>query len=133
MADVAENLRAYMLTSTPLKALTSHIAENKVPQPTPDKYIWVAQNGKVYDQTTDDAAGVAPRSVLFDCECCAKELRDSVAIADEVRALFPYRGTFGDMTIKGAFVNDQSEDYTSVNEMADDGIHSQSLQIEICP
>lgn len=132
--DNAQNLRAYLLASPTLTALVSRICEVQVPQSgTDQEYIWFAQNGKVYDEATDDAAGIPPRSIMYDCECCSRDLDKSVKIADAVRGLFPYRGAFGDQTIKGGFVRDQSEDYVPLNEMGDTGVNVQSLQIEICP
>lgn len=134
MADTAQNLRAYLLADTTLRGLVANVHELQVPQTgdTQD-YIWFSQNGKVYDEATDDAAGVSPRSIMFDCECCSRNLGQSIKIADAVRGLFPYRGAFGDQTIKGGFINDQSEDYIPINDMGETGINVQSLQIEICP
>lgn len=132
--DTAQNLRAFMLADTTLRGLVTGIHENQVPQGDTDQaYIWFQQNGKVYDQATDDSAGVSPRSIMFDCECCARGLSASIKIADAVRNLFPYRGAFGDTTVKGVFVNDQSEDYVPINDMGDNGVNVQSLQIEVCP
>ncbi len=133
--DAAQNLRAFLLADTTLNTLVAGgVHENQVPQMgTEQNYIWLAQNGKVYDQATDDEAGVSPRSIMFDCECCSRKLPESVQIGDAVRNLFPMRGTFGDATIKGVFVNDQSEDYVPINDMGDKGIHVQALQIEVCP
>lgn len=132
--DVAQNLRAFMLNDNTLRGLVTDVHENQVPQSgTMQDYVWFQQVGKVYEQATDDAAGVAPRSVLFDCECCSRRLDNSIKIADAVRNLFPYRGSFGDATVKGVFVNDQSEDYAPLNDMGDIGMNVQSLQIEVCP
>lgn len=135
MADNAQNLRTYMLANTTLTALIAdRVHESQVPQTgTELEYLWFQQNGKVYDEATDDDAGIAPRSIMYDVECCSRSLGKSVQIADAVRGLFPYRGAFGDETIKGGFVRDQSEDYVPANDMGDGRVFVQSLQIEICP
>lgn len=134
--DTTQDLRAYLLTSTALTAFVAdRICENDIPTFVDARvdYLWLRQSSRVFAHTFDSAAGEAPQALLFDVECCSRSLRNSAAMADAVRALFPYAGTMGDSTIKAAFVNDQGEDYEPLNESASKGIHVQSLQIEICP
>lgn len=132
--DTTENLRVYLLTSSDVRSLTSgNVHQNQVPQNRKQDYIWLRLASRQPDHCLDDETGAAPRALLYDCECCSSDLDRSVRLSDAVRALAPYRGSFGDSTVKGVFVNDQDEDYQPVNDMGDIGIHIQTLQIEVCP
>lgn len=132
--DASENLIAFLNNSTAVRALmTGGAHENTVPQNKKNDYVWFRQTNREYTRTFDEAAGTPPKSIFFDLECCSLDLDRSCSLADEVRNLFPFSGTFGDSTTKGAFAHDQSEDYLPTNEMADEGIHAQSLQLEIMP
>lgn len=132
--DASQNLIAYLNTSTAVRSLMKGGAhENKVPQSRANDYVWFRQTNREYVRTLDEAAGTPPKSIFFDVECCSTDLNRACDLAAAVRDLFPFSGTFGESTTKGAFANDQSEDYLPTNEMADDGIHAQSLQLEIMP
>jgi hypothetical protein len=136
MADYAQNIKAYLQAQPSVAALVaSRIHHNNMPTiaETNNDYIWFNRAGHVYDRTLDEAAGTEPRSVLFNMECCSRDLGRAAALADAVRNLFPFSGTFGDDTLKGAFANDQSEDYVPINEASLVGVHVESLQLEICP
>jgi hypothetical protein len=134
MADTAYNLRAYLLTSVAITDLVAdRIHQNHVPEDRKEDYIWLRTATRQYDHHLNSPAGEAPRAIYYDCECCSRNLDRSAAIADAVRNLFPYAGTMGDSTTKGAFVNDQDETYIPINEMADEGVHVQAVQIEVMP
>jgi hypothetical protein len=113
--------------------VANRVHENLVPQRRDKEYIWLALIGKQYDHCLDDEPGTPPRSLLFTCECCSPNLAKSNELADAVRNLFPYRGPFGTTAVRGAFANDQSEDYEPVNAHGEEVIHVQALQIELCP
>lgn len=136
--DYTQNLKKFLETDQTVRGfVASRIHHNNVPTLNKAEqkygYIWLHRAGHVYDRTLDEAAGTAPRSVLYDLECCSLDLERVSDIADAVRALFPFSGTFGDSTVKGAFVNDQSEEYAPINESASVGMNVVSLQLEICP
>ena len=136
MADYAQNFKAFLESQSSVTALVaSRIHHSYVPTvpETAQDYIWFNRAGQIYDRTLDEAAGTEPRSVLFDVECCSRDLGRSADIADAVRNLFPFSGAFGADTLKGAFANDQSEDHVPINESSHVGVYVQSLQIEICP
>lgn len=134
MADTAENLRAYLLTSTTIQGFVAdRIHQNHVPEHRAEDYIWFRKASQSYDHHLNSTAGEAPRAIYYDVECCCTDLDRSADLADAVRNLFPYAGTMGDSTTKGAFVNDQDEDYFPMNESEDEGIHVQAVQIEVMP
>lgn len=131
--DVQENFIAFLNNDTTVRALmTGGAHENLVPQRIDGDYVWFQMRGRDYTHTFDEAAGEQPRAVIFDVECCSKHLTRAVKLCDAVRNKFPCSGTFGDQTIKGAFANDQSEDYVPLNDSEETGIHAQSLLLEIC-
>jgi hypothetical protein len=133
--DYSQNLIAFLASDATVRGyVASRICQNNVPTgPDATKdYLWLRRSGQQYERTLDEAAGTPPRSVLFDVEACSRDLDRACKIADSIRALFPFSGTFGDSSLKGAFVNDQSEDYVPLNENATIGVHVESLQVEIC-
>lgn len=131
--DYTQNLKAFLESNSAVSTLVaSRIHHNNVPTEKGD-YIWLRRSGQRYERTLDEAAGTPPLSVLYDVECCSSDLNRSATLADAVKNLFPFAGTFGDSTVKGAFVNDQDEDYVPLNSSASVGINVQSLQVEICP
>lgn len=70
----------------------------------------------------------------FALECAALDLDQAQALADAVGdALSDYRGTFGDMTVQGVFVEDQSDDYEPYYSQGDEGVFMAALQIRIRP
>ncbi len=133
--DYTQNLKAKLAADgTVASYVASRIHHNNVPtQDAKLDYIWLRRSGHRYERTLDEAAGTPPLSVLYDVECCSRDLGRSAAIADAVKNIFPFSGTFGESSVKGAFVNDQDEDYVPINEMASVGINVQALQVEICP
>lgn len=132
--DASQNLRTYLLTSTTLKAFVAdRIYQSRIPMKPRGDYLWLRQGGKLFEHTFDDAVGTGPRAITFDLECCSQHPDRAADISDAVRGLFPYAGTMGDATVKGAFVNDQDEDYLPINEVATEGIHVQALRVEVCP
>lgn len=134
--DYTQNLKAKLQADTTVASyIASRVHHNNVPTLTDAKldYIWLRRSGHRYERTFDESAGTAPLSVLYDVECCSRDLDRSAKLADAVRNLFPFSGTFGDSTVKGAFANDQSEDYVPLNDSASIGVHVQALQVEICP
>lgn len=134
MADTAENLRTYLLSASAVTTFVAdRIHQNHVPDDKSDDYIWFRKASQQYEHHLNSAAGEAPRAIYYDVECCSRDLDRSADLADAVRGLFPYAGTFGDSTTKGAFVNDQDEDYLPFNDDAEDGLHVQALQIEVMP
>ena len=132
-ADYTQNLKSCLQASSAVVAfVASRIHHNNVPMEKGD-YIWLRRSGHRYERTLDEAAGTAPLSVLYDVECCSSDLDRSADLAEAVKNLFPFSGTFGDATVKGAFVNDQDEDYIPLNSSASVGVNVQALQVEICP
>jgi hypothetical protein len=134
--DYSQNLKAKLGSDTTVASyVASRIHQNRVPTPEETKldYIWLRRATHQYTRTLDEAAGTAPLSVLYDVECCSRDLNRSAVLADAVRNLFPFSGTFGDSTVKGAFANDQSEDYEPISTSASVGVHVQTIQVEICP
>jgi hypothetical protein len=134
MADTTENLRTYLLTSAAIKTLVAdRIHQNHVPEHRAEDYIWLRRATQQYEHHLNSTAGESPRAIFYDLECCSRDLDRSAELADSVRAIFPFAGTMGDSTTKGAFVNDQDENYIPINEDADEGVFVQAVQIEVMP
>ena len=134
--DYTQNLKAKLATDgTVAGYVANRIHQNRVPTQEETKldYLWIRRSNHRYERTFDESAGTAPLSVLYDVECCSRDLNRSALLADAVRNIFPFSGTFGDSTVKGAFANDQSEDYEPINLSAGVGVHVQTIQVEICP
>jgi hypothetical protein len=132
--DLSENLRDYLLSAEAVRdIIAERIHQDHVPDNKAEDYIWFRRANQQYEHCLDDDPGERPRTVYFDVECSSRNVDRAATLAEAVKSLFPYRGVFGDATVKGAFANDHDEDYIPLNEMADDGVYVQAVQLEICP
>lgn len=133
-ADLAENLRTLMLSTDAIKTrIGRRMHQDSVPQDEPRPFIYFGRTGVRLERCHDDAAGEAPFSHTFAVECVADTPRDMNTLVDAVRTLDLYAGTFGDSTIQGMFIEDQSDDYVPINAAGDKGRHVAALSVEVVP
>ncbi len=135
MADVAQNLRAFLLADASIAALVgASVHQNLVPENRPTPFIWYRQAGVAYEPITDAAAGADPDDYLYDLECVSDDLDEAANLAALVRGrLAYYRGDFGDSTVQAIFVDDHEDDYIPRNEDADAGLHAATLRATVTP
>lgn len=132
MADVATNLRSFLLATPAITDIVAdRVHQSRVPQDSPFPHIWFGRTGSEGDQCMD-AGSRRPLFQTFALECAATDLDKSQELADAVwDTLSDYRGTFGDMTAQGVFVEDQNDDYEPYYQQGDEGVFAAYLQIRI--
>lgn len=134
MADLAENLRAFLLDKATITTFVGAdgVHQGLVPQDVTLPYIWFKRSARRYLETTDAAPGADPDEERFDLECISDDLDESQDLSQAVcDALNAYRGTFGDTTISGAFVDDQDDDYVPRGTLGETELHTAALAVQI--
>jgi hypothetical protein len=132
MSDVPTNLRAVLLADSAVAAIVStRVHQSVVPESVEAPYVWFTRDRSDGPRCLDN--GVARNTEQqFSIECIAEDLSTSQTLADAVSAaLDGKRGTFGDDTVQGVFVDDQTDDYIPRGVSSDDGAFVAALQVRI--
>lgn len=140
MADIAENLRSFLLADGTIAGLLgtpARLHQNTVPQEDVYPYGWFAlSDGEDLEEVLNPAVGETPFKYAFDFEAVGDDAAYDLTIALKaaVRArLHNYRGAFGTQNVQCVFARDQGEDYIARNNSGDEGVHAESLRVEIIP
>jgi hypothetical protein len=140
MADTATRLRDFLLAdSTIANSVGSRVYQGTAPQ-ADDRdhlilpFIWFTRTATEDARSLDAAAGLAAFSETFSLEVVDTDIDKSQTIATNVRSrLNNYRGSFSDSTVKGIFVDAQSDGYEPMSIPADTGFHVPALLVEVIP
>lgn len=132
MSDTATRLRTHLLDSTSIAAVVgTSVHQSRVPASVNPPYIWYQRASAETIGTLDGGVAV-DWATYFDVECVADDLGDAQSLATLVKArLSNHRGTFGDGTIKGAFVEDHSDDYIPRSVSDDSVAHVAAIRVQI--
>lgn len=132
MTTIAENLKTKILTDTTVKNLVAdRVSFNRIPKSDSQPYIWYTQSGSTDDASLDEAAGM-PTRTMFDVECVALAPERADELKNAVQALLnKARGTFGDSTCQGIFVEEARADYQPRGAGSDSGKHVYALSVEV--
>lgn len=135
MADLAENLRTFILADTPIAAsIGTRCYQGMAPQSdiATFPFIWFARSRRQLDRTLDAAAGDAADEQWFDLECISDDLDESQDLAEAVEdRLNNYRGTVGTQTVQAIFVDDQDDNYVPRGTMGETELHVAALSVQI--
>jgi hypothetical protein len=138
MSDTAEQLRAFVLASSDVKAIIGdRMYEDKVPQSmlaNPLPFIWFSTRLETPANVLNGSVGELPDNITFDLECVSRNKPTSKDLARVTRALLNnYRSStstdFGGGSTKGVFVLDKDSDYAPVN--GDTGQYVQALDVQV--
>lgn len=142
MSDTDTRLKTLITTNAAVKAkIGSRMYLDKVP-PQPEReqhpYVWFRRRSTGASDTTDAAAGDAPYQFDYDMEIIAPLATEAKQIADLIRltsnsglGLNCYRGTFGDSTCQGIFVNDQEGGYEPLGIGESFGLSVVALDVRV--
>ena len=133
MSDVTENFRAFLLADAAIEAVVpNRVHEDHVPQGALQPFIWFRKRSATnLGATLNSANGESPDDFYFDVECVGNQEK-SKTLTELVRARCNfYRGAFGDTTCKGAFVNDQDDDYFPKSIGGDSGLYVGALDVRV--
>jgi hypothetical protein len=121
MSDVDTRLRTLITTNAAVqRKIGDRMHLDKVPAKEQQNkpYVWYRRRSTGPSDTIDASAGDAPYQFDYDLEVIAPLASEAKEIADLIRltansglGLNCYRGTFGDSTCQGIFVNDQEGGY----------------------
>lgn len=130
---MATRFRTFLLADSSIAAVVGqNVHQGFVPEDTPLPVIYFTRTGTRTERALGDV-GTQPFSHTFAVEAIGKDLDESQSLADLVRTRcdgYPGSGvgTFADSTVKGIFVEDQSDDYEPQY-----GYHDASLSVEVIP
>jgi hypothetical protein len=129
LADVATRLRTFLLADSSIAAAVGpRVHQAFVPEDTPTPCIYFTRAG-TSDELCIGEIGAAPFRHTFSLECIGKDLDESQELAALIKTRCNgYYGSFADTTVKGIFVEDQSDDYEPQY-----GYHDASLSLEVVP
>ena len=132
MADVATRLRTFLLTDATISQMVGEqVHQGFVPENTAGDYIWFSR-AAVEPLRVLASGAIDPLSVRFDVEAISEDIDRSQSLAAAIRSKCDaYRGTFGDSTTQGIFVEDHNDDYTPRGVFSDDVLHVAALSVEV--
>ena len=127
MSDVSSRFRDFLLADENINRLVGgRVHEDHVPQRLGAKdlpYIWYRLRQQSGAETLDSSNGEGAKFHYFDVEVVAGKATSTVKdLATFVRARCScYRGTYGDSTCQGIFVDDRGDEYERRNGGGDEG------------
>ena len=134
MATIGENIRTVLLAdSTGVNAIVDgRVHQNNVPESIPMPRVWYTRAASFEDVDNAGVGGLTDSS--WDIECHAEDLGDALNLADKVKSLLNgTKGSFGDDSVQGVFVEDHDDDYLpkGIGEDDDSHIHVASISAQI--
>lgn len=131
MAEVAENLRTYLLATQAVKDLVGErVFYNHVSQDAKPPFLFVARSGVTHERHLG-SSGAVPFSEIFAIEAVAADPLEAQKVAAAVRTLDGIRSTtFGDVTAT-MFLDEQDADYVKQQDDSDLGRHVEALSAEV--
>lgn len=135
MADINARFKTFLQADTDIAAkVASRVHDSHVPQaqtvPPIKSFIYFHRRQTTHSPTLDSAAGEVPQEFAFDVEVVEADSRKPLGELVRTRCNC-YRGTFGDSTCQGVFVNDQDENYQSYNVGGDGGVFVTTLDVQV--
>ena len=133
MADIATNLRAFLLADASIAELAGdRIHHNHVPQNKTRPFVYFRRRSTNHILLLGGASGDTPDDYSFDVEAIANNPDDADELGGYIRTRFHnYRGAFGDTTAKGVFVSDVADDYQPLGTGGDAGLTVIPLYVEV--
>lgn len=141
MSDTDTRLRTLLTTHAAVKAkIGDRMHLDKVPTIDDQKrpYVWFRRRSTGPTDTIDASAGDTPFDFSYDLEIIAPLATEAKQIADLIRlstnsglGLNCYRGTFGDSTCQGIFVEDQDTGYEPLGIGENFGLAVVALDVRV--
>lgn len=136
MADIAENLRTFLLADSSVAAkVGTRVDQNIVPQGKSLPFIWYQRTGTTQLRCLNETVNT-PFSHVFAVECIGEDIDAVEELADSVRAACEAAaagGAFGTQTVANVFCEDQADDYVPKAADLNSGEHIAALQVEVFP
>jgi hypothetical protein len=131
MANLTENLRAFLIADAGVSAITTNVHVNNVPDNKTRPYIWIKLSGQEHGLNLSEAAGITTTD--FQCEATSTSLTITKNLAAAIKtALHAKTGAFGDQNIAFAEIVSKDDNYESRQDFGDSqNLHVTGLDIEI--
>jgi hypothetical protein len=136
VSDVSSRFRDFLLADENIARLVGgRVHEDHVPQRLGAKdypFIWYRKRQAQGAETLDSSPGEDAKFHYFDVEVVAKGIHLAKQLETLVRARCScYRGTYGDSTVQGIFVEDQDSDYIPRSAGSDEGLYVPALDVRV--
>lgn len=134
MADFSIGLRSLLLADSSLTNLIgARVHNNHVPSKPGNNYVWFATSTTQENDVLDASVGDEPQAITYDIECISLESNaTALSIKSRIRGVLnKYRGTIGDTTTQGIFVDELPEDYEPRGISGDQGAYVQACRVQV--
>lgn len=123
MTTMPSDLRTLITGTTAVTGLVStRVYYNKTPQSGARPFVWYRITNDNEPLTMDGVGGM--HESYIDIECVGATEASAQAVADAVKGrLHGYAGTMGNVSCKGAFLEDKDDDYVPLSTSGEDGLH----------
>lgn len=136
-ANIAHDLRQFLLEDAPITDLTDNVFRNDVPEGAQLPYVQYRLD-RGNDDLTRDGYGDLSQS-FFTIDCIAETQGEADDLAQAVKNKLQSINTtarsgspmVGNCTVRGAFVRDKEDDYTPFPDASDLVIPWSSMSLEI--
>lgn len=136
MADVAQNLITFLLTSASISTAVgaTRISQTHVPQEFTGDLIWFNRSNVQMNDCLDAVPGEDAHEEYFDLECVSATEEGAQALTELVKdKLHSHAGTFGTQTVQAVFCEDHADDYEPRSIDLDSGLFVGALNVQIVP
>lgn len=132
---IGEDLKTFLGADGTISGIVgTFVVQNHIPAEDVSPFIWYMRRGTEYARTTDASVGDSTFGHFFDIECISEDVAEAISLADRIKVILDnFRGTFGNVTLAGAFVEDHSDEYVPRNQSGDTGRHIAALDARIIP
>lgn len=136
MADIAENLRAFILADDDIAAkVGTRVVQDVLAEGRPMPFVWFSRTSTTHERCLGESS-LTPFSHVFAVECISDDLDESQALADLVRARcdsLACGGTLGATTVSNVFAEEQDDGYEYANANENSGLFISALSVEVYP
>ena len=137
MASIGENLRTFLVNSTALSTFFDSIGgigvieQNTVREDAPSPRVWFQRADQRDEVDLSGTGGIIDSR--WDIEVHSEtSVDEALDITDALKTrLNGYRGTFGNGSILGSFVEDHDDQYLPKGDGSEDGLNIASIQARI--
>ncbi len=135
MADVAENLRAWLLDDSTIDTQvgSTRVGQLRSLQEWSYPRITFFRTGTEDElKTLDSPVGEAPFRNFFDIECASEDVDAAADLAERIKTIGNnYSGSFGDMTVNTLLIEDHNDDYIPKGVYDDAAVFVSSLAVQV--
>ena len=134
MADVAENLRTFLLADSGISTTlgAERIGQNRAQQDWGYPYVVFYRSGTDSERCIGDAVGLAPFRHFFDVECVSSDIDGAADLAEAIKTYADnFTGTFGTQSVQLIAIEDHDDEYQPRTPLSDEAVHIAAINVEL--